>query len=96
MPKVLISPLARNDLKEIWSYSFTNWGMEQADTYTNALGQAIDGLIENPEMGKSIDHVRKAYRCYYFKHHLIIYRISSTAINVIRVLGKGMDVKLHF
>ncbi len=95
MLDVLISPLARSDIKQIWYYSFKKWGMVQADIYTNAVGQAIDGLIENPEMGNSIDLIRKMYRCYHFKHHLIIYRVSSNVINVVRVLGESMDVERH-
>ncbi|MBN4063816.1 type II toxin-antitoxin system RelE/ParE family toxin [Cardiobacterium sp. AH-315-I02] len=95
MLTVLIRPLARNDIKKIWRYTYNNWGEKQADFYANALGQAIEEMIENPEIGNSIEHIRKGYRLYHFKHHFVIYRLSLTVIDVVRVLGENMDIKRH-
>ncbi len=50
-------------------------------------------MTENPEIGNSIEHVRKGYRLYHFKHHFVIYRLSPTVIDVVRVLGEKMDIK---
>ena len=70
MRKILIRPAARNDIKKIWRYTYKNWGEQQADTYTNLLGQAIDEIPENPDIGGSIEHV--------------IYKdIDSTILNII-------------
>ena len=95
MRKILIRPTARNDIKKIWRYTYKNWGEQQADTYTNSLGQAIDEIPENPEIGGSIEHVLQGYRLYHFKDHLIIYRVRPTVIDIVRVLGESMDVKRH-
>jgi len=95
MLEIVIRPRARSDIKKIWRYTYDNWGEKQADVYTDALGQAIEEMIENPEMGNSIEHIRKGYRLYHFKHHFVIYRLSSTALDVVRVLGEKMDVKQH-
>ncbi|VAW45622.1 hypothetical protein MNBD_GAMMA04-2164, partial [hydrothermal vent metagenome] len=48
-----------------------------------------------PEIGSSIKYVRQGYRLYHFKHHLIIYCMTSTVIDIVRVLGENMDVKRH-
>jgi toxin ParE1/3/4 len=95
MLKTFIRPKARNDIKEIWHYTYINWGEKQADNYAHTIGQAINGMPENPEIGNNIDNIRKGYRLYHFKHHLIIYRISSTVIEVVRVLGENMEIKRH-
>ena len=95
MLKTLIRPQARNDIKKIWRYTYNNWGVKQADSYVNAIGQAINAMPENPEIGNKIDNARKGYRVYHFKHHLIIYRPSSTVIEIVRVLGENMEIKLH-
>lgn len=95
MLKISIRPHARNDIKKIWRYTFDNWGEKQADYYTNALGQAIEEMSKNPKIGNCIDHIRKDYRLYHFKHHLIIYNLSSTTIDIVRVLGENMDAKRH-
>lgn len=95
MLKISIRPQARNDIKKIWRYSYDNWGEKQADAYTNALGRAIESITENPEIGNSIDHIRKGYRLHHFKHHLVIYRLLSAMVDVVRVLGENMDAKRH-
>ncbi len=95
MLEIVIRPRARSDIKKIWRYTCDNWGEKQADVYTDALGQAIEEMTENPEMGNSIEHIRKEYRLYHFKHHFVIYRLSSTVLDVVRVLGEKMDVKQH-
>jgi len=33
MRKIVKRPLARQDLKQIWRYSFKEWGEAQADKY---------------------------------------------------------------
>ncbi len=95
MHKLVIRPSARNDIKKIWHYTNNNWGEQQADIYTQSLGLAINEMPENPEMGSSIEHIRKGYRLYHFKHHFVIYRLTSTVIDIVRVLGENMEIKRH-
>ena len=95
MLKIFIRPEARNDIKKIWRYTYNNWGEKQADSYANAIGLTINAMPENPEIGNNIDNIRKDYRLYHFKHHLIIYRLSSTTIEIVRVLGENMEINLH-
>lgn len=95
MVKILRRPRAKNDIKKIWRYTYDKWGEKQADTYTHELGHAIDAMADNPMVGIAIDHIRKGYRLYHFKHHLVIYRLTPTVIDVVRVLGENMDAKRH-
>ncbi len=95
MFELRIRPLAREDIKKIWAYSYKHWGKEQADMYTSNLGDAIQALLDNPELGASIDQARKGYRQYNIQEHLVIYRLDKNLIDVVRVLGKRMDVVRH-
>ena len=95
MLKISIRPQARNDIKKIWRYTYNNWGEKQADSYAYAIGEVINVMPENPEIGNNIDNIRKGYRLYHFKHYLVIYRLSSTVIEIVRVLGENLEIKLH-
>jgi len=95
MFKLALRPLARQDIKSIWLYTYEQWGEMQADRYTRDMGVAIEGLLEHPKQGNPIDHIRKGYRLLHFKHHLIIYYLSSTSIDVARILGENMDAQRH-
>ncbi|HED18170.1 MAG TPA: type II toxin-antitoxin system RelE/ParE family toxin [Gammaproteobacteria bacterium] len=53
MLEIVIRPRARSDIKKIWRYTYDNWGEKQADVYTDALGQAIEEMTENPELGNT-------------------------------------------
>ena len=95
MLKVSIRPHARNDIKKIWRYTYDNWGGKQADLYVNSLGQAIEEMADNPEIGSSIGYIREGYRLYHFKYHLVIYRLTLAEVDIVRVMGESMDVQQH-
>ncbi|MBL1276759.1 MAG: type II toxin-antitoxin system RelE/ParE family toxin [Ectothiorhodospiraceae bacterium] len=95
MHKIVIRPAAKKDIKKIWLYTYKYWGEQQADNYTNSLGEAINAIPVNPKIGSSIEHIRKGYRLYHFTHHFVIYRITSTTIDIVRVLGESMAIKRH-
>ncbi len=95
MHKVNIRPEAKNDIKKIWQYTFKTWGVKQADIYTTELGAAINSLVDNPEIGITIDHVKDGYRLYRFRHHFVIYTLSPVEIDVTRVLGENMYIENH-
>ncbi|MCP4271605.1 MAG: type II toxin-antitoxin system RelE/ParE family toxin [Gammaproteobacteria bacterium] len=95
MYKVNIRPEAKQDIKNIWQYTFKTWGEKQADIYTTELGVAINSLVDNPEIGFTIDHIKDGYRLYRFRHHFVIYTLSPVEIDVTRVLGENMYIENH-
>ncbi len=86
---------AKQDLQEIWGYSFRTWGVRQADLYYDALVDGIEGLIDQPEMGMNRDDLRRGCRQLQVHRHLVFYRLTPTRIRVIRILGVQMDVDRH-
>ncbi len=89
---ILIQPQAKEDIKNIWLYTFKTWGVKQADLYTKDLGVTIDLLSVNPKIGFTIEHVKEGYRLYRFRHHFIVYLFVSNSIVITRVLNKNMYV----
>lgn len=95
MRKIRKHSLAENDLIDIWEYGFAQWGAQQADKYLDELDERIALLAEQPEMGSMRHYVRDGYRMLLINSHAVYYRVTSTAIHIIRVLHSRMDPERH-
>ena len=71
-----LSVKAKNDLEEIWIYTFKNWSIEQADRYIHQLIDEINYVSKNPNIGKDFGSIRKGYRRVKVVSHLIFYNGS--------------------
>ncbi len=63
--------LAELDIKNIWLYSFDNWGEAQADKYYDDLSKAMGLIAENSNIGIACDYIREGYRQLHVNHHII-------------------------
>ena len=88
-----LTPKARADLDAIWDYTARQWDEKQAEIYLASLGQTMQLLVENPGLGTKLDHVKSGYRKFPAASHLLIYKSTPTAIEVMRILHKRMDVE---
>ncbi|PCI37664.1 MAG: plasmid stabilization protein ParE [Rhodospirillaceae bacterium] len=95
MPKFSLSKQAKSDVLNIARYTLDQFGVKQARSYHNDMDECFMGLSENPKLGKCIDYIRKGYRQYNHKSHIIFYKIEEPGIFIIRVLHKSADVLLH-
>jgi toxin ParE1/3/4 len=86
---------AEGDLIEIWEYTLGEWDAEQADKYLDELGNRIQLLSENPEMGAPRDYVRAGYRVLFVNSHAVYYTVTPSTIHIIRVLHGKMDPERH-
>jgi len=91
---VLLSPKAEAELEEIWLYTRDHWSLEQADAYTDAIGDAFDDLATGRKIGRPVG-VRDGYFKYAVGSHLAFYRMNDTELVVVRILHQRMDVELH-
>jgi|SRR3954463_13042358 toxin ParE1/3/4 len=89
----VISKKAVTDLEEIWLYTVEKWSVEQADRYYDLIFDEINFICKNSNAGKSMEHVRKGYRSAKVKSHLIFYRVTNAAIEIIRILHERMDIE---
>jgi toxin ParE1/3/4 len=90
--KVVFHEEALSDLEEIWLYTFETWSLEQADRYYELIIKEIDFVCKKPKFGKSLNSLREGYYSTKVKSHFIFYKISSTELEVVRVLHESMDI----
>ena len=93
MLRIHLQYKAKEDIKNIWKYSYEEWGIEQADKYLNELTDKLKLLSDNPQLGVSCDYIRIAYRQYQVNKHIIFYIVGKDRIQIIRVLHEKMDFK---
>jgi len=95
MPVFLLSAKALEDLKSIGRYTLKSWGREQRNLYLSILDESFHLLAEQPQLGSTRDDIRKGYRVYHVRRHLIFYRQKPTEIEIIRILHDRMNVASH-
>jgi len=86
---------AEDDLVAIWRYSLERWGIEQADRYLDELDEGIEALAGKPCLGSDCGHIRAGYRRLRIRHHSVYYRLSSSRIEIVRVLHECMEPDRH-
>ena len=90
-----LTPEAAREMENIWRYTLTEWGLEQANRYTDELTEAFGQLAENPEMATPCDRIRIGYRRSQVGRHAIYFRQTNYGIVVVRVLHDRMLSTLH-
>jgi toxin ParE1/3/4 len=81
------------ELEEIWQYSLSNWGIDQADQYIRDLTSRFEWLAENPQAGKQRDDIKPGYYCFPQGSHLIFYRTIDDTLDILGVPHQSMDVE---
>ncbi len=95
MIEIVKSPLAEDDLLDIWQYSYNKWGVNKAGEYLLQLDAGMQGLANNPMLGKSREAVRRAYRSIQINRHVIYYKYHGDIIDIVRVLHERMIPEKH-
>ena len=80
------------ELEEIWQYSLSNWGIDQADQYIRDLTSRFEWLAENPQAGKQRDDIKPGYYCFPQGSLLVFYRIIDDTLDILGVPHQTMDV----
>ena len=87
---------ARDDLKSIAAYTQRKWGKEQRRLYARQFDDAFHLLSDTPTLGNECDFIKQGYRKFPVASHVIFYHgVGSSAIEVVRILHKRMDVKIQ-
>ncbi|WP_372574974.1 type II toxin-antitoxin system RelE/ParE family toxin [Ruegeria jejuensis] len=80
------SPAAQTDLDKIWDYTAEIWSPEQAESYLRGLGEKLEVLCSYPEIARERLEIDPPVRLHPYRSHLIIYRIESTHLAIVRVV----------
>ena len=94
MQEYIISEKALEDINNIWIYTAENWSVEQADRYYNLIIDEIEYIVENLNMARDFEKIRKSYKYSKVKSHLIFFKKDKTnEIEVVRILHERMDIE---
>jgi toxin ParE1/3/4 len=93
--KVVRRPAAAEDLREIWWYSFENWGMAQADQYAADIERAIHRLAERD--GRRLAQILKGTDFFRMKvnSHNLFFKVDEQHVTLTRVLHSATDEPRH-
>ena len=83
---LVISPLARDDLKTIYQYGVVTWGKSQASCYLGNLKNQFWNLARHPKMGMERDELLSTMRSHVVESHVVFYRLKGKQVEIIRVL----------
>jgi toxin ParE1/3/4 len=95
MTHKVLSPRAQRDIEEIWDYSASIWGVQQAEVYVRQIRRAVEIVAEDPRRGRNCDNIRAGYRKYPAGSHFVFYRAVEGGIDVVRILHQRMDFDQH-
>ncbi|WP_452224296.1 type II toxin-antitoxin system RelE/ParE family toxin [Lacinutrix chionoecetis] len=88
-----ISVIAKQDLKNIFKYSFKEFGLNQAEIYIHQLEISIEKLAINPDIGKTRNELKNGLYSFPEQEHIIFYRIFKNHIRIVRILHNKRDLK---
>jgi toxin ParE1/3/4 len=95
MTGYVLLPGAQADLDEIWDYTADLWGIEQANRYARELRSGAEFIARDPRRGRSCHDIRPGYYRYSVGSHVLFYRVTTTGIEIVRVLHQRMDFRRH-
>ncbi|EIK4811112.1 plasmid stabilization protein [Vibrio parahaemolyticus] len=90
-----LSNLAAKDFEQIFEYTLLNFGIKQADVYTDSINDVLLTLAEQPLMGYECTEIAEGLRRHDHNKHAIYYRTQSHGIYIIRILHQKMKPLLH-
>ena len=92
MASYKLSLNAKEDLRRIYQYGFTEFGELQADTYFWGFFKTFEKIASNPSAYQAVDHIRKGYRRCVYGVDTIYFRVQhNDAVEVMAILG-GQDI----
>ena len=96
MPDLLITSLARQDLKGIGRHTRERWGVARRDAYLRDLATLFGGLGEGTVVGRRRDEIREGLLAQPCGRHIVFLRRDADGnIEILRVLHERMDFRRH-
>ena len=93
--KLVIADQAQEDLLDIWLY-IANDSPLAANNVLDLLHEKCLALCATPELGRARDELLPGLRCLPVKRYIIFYRITSRALEIVRILSGYRDIENLF
>jgi toxin ParE1/3/4 len=94
--RLVWSAEAEDDLLSIWRYGNEEWSPAVADQHERTLWRACQRLLENQELGRSRDELIVGLRSLLVDPHVVFYRTSPIAIEIVRIVHEREDTEMIF
>ena len=91
MAKYTLSQKAKDDIADIWEYTYETWSEKQADKYFLLLHKGFDLIATNPKIGLIKQEIDDSLYEFTIHKHMVFYRILSDGIRIVRVFHERMD-----
>lgn len=95
MSTLIVSPLAEEDLEEIWSF-VAERDVEAADRLVDEITGRFDHLLAYPEAGRARHDLLVNLRSLPVKRYVIFYQPTDDGVEIFRVLHGSRDVQSEF
>jgi toxin ParE1/3/4 len=95
MSRIRITPLAEQDLVEIWHFIARD-DPPAADRLLDLLEEKYKLLADTPHMGPARPDIAKELRYHPVGSYLLLYRIISGGIELVRVVHGARDLQSLF
>ena len=89
--QLVIAPVARDDLKNIYQYGRRQWGKARSDSYMAILQDQFWSLTEQPLMGIEPPELLPDVTSLVIQSHTVFYRVAAMRIEIIRLLHGRQD-----
>jgi len=95
MPTLIVSPLAEQDLVDIWLYIAEDSPVN-ADRFLDKINDAVLRLAEFNAMGTARSELAPDIFSFPLARYMLYYRQTDSGIELIRVLHSSRDIALLF
>jgi toxin ParE1/3/4 len=94
--RIVLSPEARSDLRDILLYTEQQWGLAQQRSYNAQLHTALAQLAQYPDLGILRPELGPRIRGLRVGQHVVAYQPSETEILILRIRHVRRDVNAEF
>lgn len=92
---IQLSPKARQDFIDILRYTGETWGAKQLLIYRDKINDALKAIGQNPQRGHGRSDLPPSHLAYVVGSHVIVYRIGTDSLGVVRILHQRMSLARH-
>ena len=93
--QLVISPAAKDDLRDIYQYGVRRWGKIQSESYLSTIKNQFWLLTQQPLMGTERPELLPETRSIPIERHTLFYRVTANRVEIIRVLHGRQDPQRH-
>ncbi len=93
--KLTISDHARQDIENIYIYSYQKFGRQKARQYIRQIEQRIYQIRDNPKLSKNLNFIKQDLRRIIIFSHAIYYLTKPEELIILRILHQSQDAVRH-